>query len=74
MKREVEIDDYFRMKNIGSLSASPDGKFIAYSVSNIYKDFRKGNRSIIHLKDLSAGTSREFGKKGFHKFRYIIFT
>ena len=63
MKREVEIDDYFRMKNIGSLSASPDGKFIAYSVSNVYKDFRKGNRSIIHLKDLSAGTSREFGKK-----------
>jgi len=63
MKREVEIDDYFRMKNIGGLSASPDGGFIAYSVSNVYKDFKKGNRSMVYLKNLSDGTEREFGKK-----------
>ncbi|WP_393971284.1 S9 family peptidase [Oxyplasma meridianum] len=63
MKREVEMDDYFRMKNIGSLSASSDGRFIAYSISNTYRDFKKGSRSMVYLKNLSDGTEREFGKK-----------
>ncbi len=61
MKRDVEIDDYFRMKNIGGLSASGDGRFIAFSVSRVYKDFGKGNSSHINLKDLSTGEIRQFG-------------
>jgi dipeptidyl aminopeptidase/acylaminoacyl peptidase len=32
-KRPVEIDDYFNLKSVGSPVISPDGKWIAYTVS-----------------------------------------
>lgn len=33
-KRNIEIDDLFRLKNVGSPQVSPDGKWVAYTVSS----------------------------------------
>lgn len=33
-KRNIEIDDMFRLKNVGSPQVSPDGKWVAYTVSS----------------------------------------
>ncbi|MDH3492314.1 MAG: S9 family peptidase [Acidobacteriota bacterium] len=34
-KRAITIDDYFKMKNIGNPVVSPDGKWIAFTVSEL---------------------------------------
>lgn len=64
MKRDIEIDDYFRMKNISGISTSGNGRFIAFSVSKTYMDYGKGNVSQINLKDLSTDQIKQFGMEG----------
>jgi len=40
--RPLEVDDYFALKNVGSPEVSPDGKWVAYTVSS--QDLEKDSR------------------------------
>jgi hypothetical protein len=42
-KRSIEIDDYFALQYVGSPVVSPDGQWIAYTVSG--QNLEKDNRS-----------------------------
>jgi len=37
-KRTIAIDDIYRMEKVGSPQVSPDGKWVAYTVTTIDKD------------------------------------
>jgi len=41
-RRPLEIDDLFRLKNVGGLALSPAGRWVAYTVTTT--DFEKGSR------------------------------
>src|SRR6267143_5621369 len=57
-KRAVTIDDYLALKAVGNPQLSPDGKWVAYTVTEYSL---KDNRGItrIWLVDLASGSTRQ---------------
>src|SRR5437016_6805735 len=57
-KRAITIDDYLALKSVGNPQVSPDGKWVAYTVTEqSLKDNRGSTR--IWLADVASGTSRQ---------------
>src|SRR3989442_14903437 len=56
-KRAIGFDDYIAMKSVGDPALSPDGKWVAYTVT---EDSLKDNRGTtrIWLADLGTGDTR----------------
>ena len=57
-KRAMTVDDYLALKSVGDPQLSPDGKWVAYSVT---ENSLKDNRGIarIWLADVSSGQVRQ---------------
>src|SRR3989442_13508963 len=57
-KRAIAIDDYLALKSVGNPQLSPDGKWVAYTVT---EHSLKDNRGItrIWLSDLTGGSARQ---------------
>src|SRR5438094_2307149 len=57
-KRAITIDDYLALKSVGDPQLSPDGKWVAYTVT---ENSLKDNRGIarIWLADVSSGQVRQ---------------
>jgi dipeptidyl aminopeptidase/acylaminoacyl peptidase len=61
--RPIEVNDYFALKYIGSPTVSPDGKWVAYSVSS--QDLEKDSRgSRIWMSPVSGGEPLPMTVKG----------
>src|SRR5437016_14468200 len=57
-KRAITIDDYLALKSVGNPQVSPDGKWVAYTVTEqSLKDDRGTTR--IWLADVATGQSRD---------------
>jgi len=57
-KRALVLDDLYRLKSLGDLALSPDGKTVAFTVTT--SDFRKAKQSqAIWLMDASGGNLRQ---------------
>ena len=62
-RRPIEVDDYFALKYVGSPTVSPDGKWVAYSVSS--QDLEKDSRgSRIWMTPVSGGEPLPMSAKG----------
>src|ERR1043166_10142158 len=57
-KRAIAIDDYLALKSVGNPQLSPDGKWVAYTVT---EQSLKDNRGItrIWLADVASGAARQ---------------
>src|ERR1043166_10203937 len=57
-KRGIAIDDYLALKSVGNPQLSPDGKWVAYTVT---EQSLKDNRGItrIWLADVASGAARQ---------------
>src|SRR5207247_6991217 len=57
-KRAMTVDDYLALKSVGDPQLSPDGKWVAYSVT---EHSLKDNRGItrIWLADVASGSARQ---------------
>src|SRR2546430_3203382 len=57
-KRAITIDDYLALKSVGNPQLSPDGKWVAYTVT---EQSLKENRGItrIWLADVASGAVRQ---------------
>src|SRR5216117_1452761 len=57
-KRAITIDDYLGLKSVGTPQLSPDGKWVAYTVT---EHSLKDNRGItrIWLADVASGSGRQ---------------
>src|SRR5690349_13566551 len=57
-KRAITVDDYLALKSVGNPQLSPDGKWVAYTVTEYSL---KDNRGItrIWLADAASGTARQ---------------
>src|SRR5437867_11151641 len=57
-KRAITIDDYLALKSVGNPQLSPDGKLVAYTVT---EQSLKDNRGItrIWLADVASGAVRQ---------------
>src|SRR5216117_313869 len=57
-KRAITIDDYLALKSVGNPQLSPDGKWVAYTVT---EQSLKDNRGItrIWLADVASGAVRQ---------------
>src|SRR6266550_1801676 len=57
-KRAITIDDYLALKSVGNPQVSPDGKWVAYTVT---EQSLKDNRGItrIWLADVASGSARQ---------------
>src|ERR1041385_9052719 len=57
-KRAITIDDYLALKSVGDPQLSPDGRWVAYSVT---EPSLKDNRGIsrIWLADVATGQGRQ---------------
>src|SRR2546429_5451044 len=57
-KRAITIDDYLVLKSVGNPQLSPDGKWVAYTVT---EQSLKDNRGItrIWLADVASGAVRQ---------------
>src|SRR5438034_1271231 len=57
-KRAITIDDYLALKSVGNPQLSPDGKWVAYTVT---EQSLKDNRGItrIWLADVASGAMRQ---------------
>src|SRR5436190_21184427 len=57
-KRAVNVDDYLALKSVGNPQLSPDGKWVAYTVT---EQSLKDNRGIarIWLADVASGAVRQ---------------
>src|SRR5882724_13474733 len=57
-KRAITIDDYLGLKSVGTPQLSPDGKWVAYTVT---EHSLKDNRGItrIWLADVATGSGRQ---------------
>ncbi|MDP2873495.1 MAG: S9 family peptidase [Bacillota bacterium] len=64
-KRPVTAEDLLRIKFLGQVAVSPDGRRAAYVVTTTDRD-KDAYRSTIHLLDLASGESRPF-TAGNHK-------
>jgi len=61
--RALQVDDYFALKRVGSPSVSPDGKWVAYTVSN--KDLENDRSSSrLWLVPTAGGEPRPMTAKG----------
>ncbi len=61
--RPLQVDDYFALKNVGSPSISPDGKWVAYTVST--QDIEKDSRETrIWMVPVSGGEPLPMTAKG----------
>src|SRR6266516_7005682 len=57
-KRAITIDDYLALKSVGNPQLSPDGKLVAYTVTEqSLKDNRGSSR--IWLADVASGAARQ---------------
>jgi dipeptidyl aminopeptidase/acylaminoacyl peptidase len=57
-KRAITIDDFLALRSVGNPQLSPDGKWVAYTVTELsLKDNRGTTR--IWLADLASGSSRQ---------------
>src|SRR2546422_10609578 len=56
-KRAITVDDYLALKSVGNPQLSPDGKWVAYTVT---EQSLKDNRGItrIWLADVATGAGR----------------
>ena len=62
-QRALQVDDYFALKSVGSPSVSPDGKWVAYTVSN--KDLENDRSSSrLWLVPTAGGEPRPMTAKG----------
>lgn len=66
-KRAVEIDDLFEIQLLNEPVTSPDGKRVAYTVTNLDRD-ENTYRAAIWLLDLDSGTQRRL-TNGQHRDR-----
>src|SRR2546427_2969982 len=57
-KRAITVDDYLALKSVGNPQLSPDGKWVAYTVT---EQSLKDNRGItrIWLADVASGAVRQ---------------
>src|SRR5207247_9209625 len=57
-KRAITIDDYLALKSVGNPQLSPDGKWVAYTVT---EQSLKDNRGMtrIWLADVASGAMRQ---------------
>src|SRR5207248_5051905 len=57
-KRAITIDDYLALKSVGNPQLSPDGKWVAYTVT---EQSLKDNRGItrIWLAEVATGSTRQ---------------
>src|SRR3989454_780331 len=57
-KRAITVDDYLALKSVGNPQLSPDGKWVAYTVT---EQSLKDNRGItrIWLADVASGSARQ---------------
>src|SRR5256886_10195080 len=57
-KRAMSIDDYLALKSVGDPQLAPDGKWVAYTVT---EHSLKDNRGItrIWLADVASGSARQ---------------
>src|SRR2546429_9847411 len=57
-KRAITIDDYLALKSVGNPQLSPDGKWVAYAVT---EQSLKDNRGItrIWLAEVATGSTRQ---------------
>ena len=61
--RPIEVDDYFALKSVGSPVVSPDGKWVAYTVST--QDLEKDNRETrVWMVAMSGGDPLPMTAKG----------
>ncbi|RLA27712.1 MAG: hypothetical protein DRR11_17830 [Gammaproteobacteria bacterium] len=61
--RPIEVDDYFALKSVGSPVVSPDGKWVAYTVSA--QDLEKDNRETrVWMVAMSGGDPLPMTAKG----------
>jgi dipeptidyl aminopeptidase/acylaminoacyl peptidase len=62
-RRPIEVDDYFALKYIGSPTVSPDGKWVAYTVSG--QDLEKDSRgSRVWMSPVAGGEALPMTAKG----------
>lgn len=62
-QRALQVDDYFALKSVGSPSVSPDGKWVAYTVSfNDLENDRSSSR--LWLVPTTGGEPRPMTAKG----------
>ncbi|MCO6509835.1 MAG: S9 family peptidase [Aridibacter famidurans] len=63
-KRPIEIDDFFSMKNVGNPQVSPDGKWIAYTLSTT--DLKKDkSETRIWMVPAAGGDAIPMTAKGY---------
>jgi len=53
-KRPLTAEDYYVVKNVGSPSLSPDGKYVAFTVQTV-REKENDRRTRIWMKDLESG-------------------
>jgi dipeptidyl aminopeptidase/acylaminoacyl peptidase len=62
-RRPIEVDDYFALKYVGSPTVSPDGKWVAYTVSS--QDLENDSRgSRVWMSPVSGGDPMPMTAKG----------
>ncbi|MBS1850433.1 MAG: S9 family peptidase [Acidobacteria bacterium] len=63
-KRPIAIDDVYRMQKVGAPEVSPDGKWVAYSVTSVDKDADK-RRTALWMVNWESGEQVQltFGKQ-----------
>lgn len=67
-KRPIEIDDFFSMKNVGNPQVSPDGKWIAYTLSTT--DLKKDkSETRIWMVPAAGGDAIPMTAKGYSASR-----
>ena len=63
-KTDLTIDDYFELKSVGSPVISPDGKWVAYTITETdYEDDSRETR--IWMKSTSGGEALPMTAKGY---------
>ena len=66
--RPLEVDDYFALKYVGSPSVSPDGKWVAYTVST--QDLEKDGRATrVWMVPMAGGEPLPMTAKGSSAWR-----
>src|SRR5438874_1835645 len=65
-KRALTIDDYLALKSVGNPQLSPDGKWVAYTVT---EHSLKDNRGItrVWLADVASGSARQQAPASVHR-------
>ena len=64
-QRPITIDDFFKMKNVRSPKISPDGKWIAYTVSEVNLKKDKSETRIWMIRADGSGEAMPMTSKGY---------